>query len=177
DADGTTRWLADPASHLDMSAGWDEFVTWGEPPHFSTLGQVTLRDADGIELWSLPVHYPSAAVAPDGSYIALAGVPDTATQSTWAPELSDIEYRVVARDGTLLVEGASPHGRILGVTADGTSFLLQDRDPDGTDRVAARGLGGEIAWQFPIPRYAIASFVRRLGLVVVADIDGLTGYR
>lgn len=175
--DSGVVWTEDLGGTLSPNAAWDRFVTWWEPPHFSTLGVVALLDQDGTTRWTLPVHYPSAALAPDGSYAVVVGVPaDTAQQENQA-DIAESRFLVVGPDGTRLAEGPSPYGRAVGVSASGEWFMVRVEGRDQGDTLVARGRDGETAWNLPIPLLSRLLVTRSLGLLIVADETRLAGYR
>jgi hypothetical protein len=140
-ADDTVKW-SDSNGVCDISvpegAAWS--VTACSPPHFSSIGSVTVRDTDGALRWSQVVDSPQMAAAPDGSFIAVLGAAVTVQN---AREIGgERRLRFVQPNGKAITEIAPPDGNIVGVTGAGLVIVQQYQPPtmlafskDGTQRV------------------------------------------
>ena len=106
-------------------AAWS--VTACSPPHFSSIGAVTVRDSDGTQRWSKVVDTPHAAAAPDGSFIATLGA-DVALDG-YEERVGERRLRFVRPDGSVLGDFPSPEGGIVGVTRAGLVIVQQYRPP------------------------------------------------
>jgi len=174
---GGTQWIQDLGGTMATTASWDRFVTWWEPPHFSTLGEVSLVDGQGKARWNRPTHYPSAAIAPDGSYVVLAGVPDDSLGSVGeSAEPADNRYLVIGADGAPIAEGATPNGQALAVSLNGERFLLRERAGDG-EQLVARTRAGELAWTLALYPYGPLRLTSTWSLFVDVKGDSLIAYR
>jgi len=174
---GETQWIQDLGGTMATTATWDGFVTWWEPPHFSTLGEVSLVDRQGKARWARPTHYPSAAIAPDGAYVVVAGVPDDSAGSVGErAEPVDNRFLVIGSDGTGISEGATPNGQVLAVSPRGERFLLRERAGD-TDQLVARTRSGELAWKLALYPYGQLLVASTWNLLIEAKGDGLIAYR
>ena len=138
--DNAVKW-SDTGGVCDISvpddAAWS--VTACSPPHFSSVGAVTVRERDGAKRWSKIIDTPHAAAAPDGSFIAMLGA--DVTFHGYEERVGERRLRFVSRDGTPLGDFPSPEANIVGVTRSGLVILQQYRPPvilafskDGTQR-------------------------------------------
>ena len=122
--DETVKWNA-ASGVCDISvpdgAAWS--VTACSPPHFSSVGAVTVRGADGAVRWSRILDSPSAAAAPDGSFVAMLGADVTLRDMNEV--IGERRLRFVRHDGTALVDVPSPEGNIVGVTGAGLVIVRQ----------------------------------------------------
>jgi len=174
---GGTQWIQDLGGTMATTSTWDEFVTWWEPPHFSTLGAVSLLDGKGTIRWTRQTHYPSAAIAPDGSYIVVAGVPDDSLGSVGErAEPADNRFLVVGADGTGISEGATPNGQVLAVSPRGERFLLRERAGD-TDQLVARTHSGAQVWKLALYPYGKLVVTATWSLLIEVKADTLVAYR
>jgi hypothetical protein len=174
---GGVRWTTLGGS-LIANAGWDRFVTWWEPPHFSTRGSLVMLDQRGTERWHLVIHYPSAAIAPDGSYLVAAGVvEDTLAPLEESPEPATNHVIVLNTDGGRLFDGPSPYSTALKVSPDGKLFLVRERVPGEHDQLVARTREGHPAWSLAIPGYSPILVTEALRVFLVAPGGTLTAYR
>jgi hypothetical protein len=175
---GAISWLADAGGDLAPSAGWERFVTWWQPPHFSTLGSVSGLDHKGAARWTMWVHYPSAAIAPDGAYSVVVGVPsDSTTPERPGPDPEANQFIVVSPDGTTLAQGACPGGEALAVSPDGSMFLTRERSGDPVEALVARSREGTRQWTLAIHPYGRVLVASDFSLIVVAAGGRLTSYR
>jgi hypothetical protein len=162
---------------MATTSTWDEFVTWWEPPHFSTLGEVSLVDGQGKARWTRQTHYPSAAIAPDGSYLVVAGVPDDSLGSVGErAEPVDNRFLVIGADGTQVTEGATPNGQALAVSPIGERFLLRERAGD-TDQLVARTRSGALVWKLALYAYGKLLVTTAWSLLIEVRGDTLVAYR
>jgi hypothetical protein len=174
---GGTQWIQDLGGTMATTSSWDALVTWWEPPHFSTLGEVSLVDGQGKIRWTRPTHYPSAAIAPDGAYVVVAGVPDDSAGSVGErAEPVDNRFQVVGADGTGISEGATPNGQVLAVSPGGERFLLRERAGDA-DQLVARTRSGELAWKLALYPYGQLLVASTWSLLIEVKGDGLIAYR
>jgi hypothetical protein len=171
---GGTKWIQDMGGTMATTSTWDEFVTWWEPPHFSTLGEVSLVDGQGKARWTRQTHYP---IAPDGSYIVVAGVPDDSLGSVGErAEPVDNRFLVIGADGTQVTEGATPNGQALAVSPIGERFLLRERAGD-TDQLVARTRSGALVWKLALYAYGKLLVTTAWSLLIEVRGDTLVAYR
>ena len=174
---GDTLWTADLGGMLAADSAWNRFVSWWEPPHFSTLGRVAYLDERGAERWGMGVHYPSAAIAPDGSYVVLVGVlQDTSATEEQSDEINDGRFLVVDSAGRRHASGPSPVGHAVAVYPSGEMFVIRERGGEN-DLLVARTREGVTVWTLPLPAFGRLLATDDLRLFIVADGERLTGYR
>ena len=164
--DGQRRW-PDRSGSIRADRSLRFFAAWFTRSHGPQDGDVSLLDQRGRVLWTRSVWSPSVDIAPDGAFVAVSAVPESAVQPSDigpVPYESREEVSLIGRDGKDLAR-RTLRASVRFVTADSRCVVLEHRDG-----LAGLDLALNDRWTLPGSWH----FFTRLGPNLLVRSDGRT---
>ena len=148
--DGTLLWDV-PGWGMAASRDLQTFVTWFVPNHGPAVGDVSLRNAEGKELWSRVAPGQAAAISASGDKIAAPIYEEP--EHDFSPAEWDkyqeqpVEIQIISHSGETLKTVSFEASEVLAMRPDGDRLLV--RVPNFLEELDS---GGNVILKIPDPQ-------------------------
>jgi hypothetical protein len=121
------------------------FVAWWEPPHGPGIGNVSVLDQNGKQLWSKYSSSPEAAVSPSGERIAawINRNQNPTEDDGYHPDDQEGDLQILSRQGDVI--STLPDGRPIAFSWDGSRLVVMK-----SHDIECMDLEGNRLWSIPV---------------------------